>query len=179
MNFSICIPTIEGITNYDASDYTKDELIDALYNHWLCGDNLELSTTELSTNIIDLSKFTAEWVNAVDLANIQNNETTEQEVKEALEACISDEWDTLHTIISDYDENFADACLEYANGGSLEESVISYMGCYDTDEIFIRKMNEDLLSDMPKHLQRYFDWERYTSDAMHDYSEINGHYFIA
>lgn len=167
------------INSLEVSELTRDEVIEQLFEYWQAGIDLAECTTDLPNSIIDLGQFEKNLQTVIDRERVRPSRVTKPLVMEAIEAIISDEWDTLHDMINEHSEGYAIACLEYANGGSLEESVISYMGCYDSDEDFIREMNEDLLSDMPKHLQRYFDWESYTADCMHDYVEYNGHYFIA
>lgn len=159
MNLSI---TINGI-EYKVSNYTKQDFIDMIaVDREHTSKDLREATTELPLFIFNPTK--GKGIEYLD---------------EKVEAIISDEWDTLHDMCNEYSEDYAEACLKYAIGCSLGDAQDKYMGCYDSDEDFIREMDEDLLSDMPKHLQRYFDWKSYTADCMHDYVEYNGHYFIA
>jgi membrane-associated HD superfamily phosphohydrolase len=170
MNLSISIPN--HINTLEVSNLTKEELISELYDYWLAGVELTECTTDLPKNIIDLSKFNAAWIDAVDIANISNNETTEQEIKEALEQCISDEWDVLNELINQHGEDFAEACLEYANGGSLEDAEQSYIGQYDSNKEYCEEVFE-----CPDNIRRYIDWEAVWADYCHYVTEIDGYYF--
>jgi antirestriction protein len=152
---------INGI-DYSVSEYTKQDFIDMVVDRELSVGELRGANTELPLSIFDPSKG-----------------TDKQYLDEKLEAIISDDWDVLNELINNHDEDFAAACLEYANGGSLEDAEDKYMGQYDSDEDFVRETFIDVLCDASETIKRYFDWESYTSDMMHGYTEINGYYFIA
>lgn len=174
---TISIPN--HINTLDVLELTRDEVIEKLVEYWQAGIDLTECTADLPLTIINLGQFENQLRVIIDRESIHPNQVTAELVIEALEVIVHDEWDVLHDMINEYSEGYAEACLEYANGGDLESAQSNYIGCFDSDEDFIIEMNEDLLSDMPEHLQRYFDWESYTADCMHDYVEYNGHYFNA
>jgi hypothetical protein len=177
MNLRINIPV--HFNTLEVSDLTKEELISELYDYWLAGVELIECTTDLPKSIIDLVMFDERLVTYCRGCNLKPTQATEEIVRLILGRCISDEWDVLNELINNHDEVFAGACIEYANGGSLEDAEQSYIGQYDSDRDFVETVFADVLFEMPKHLQMYFDWDSYTSDVMHDYTEINGYYFNA
>jgi hypothetical protein len=171
MNLSIYFPYAAG-TCYDVATYTKDELIDELFDVWQAGYDLTQGNTELPKNIIDLSKFDTELLNIVQGEGLKLNQATEDHVRKALDKVISDEWDVLNELINNHDEDFAEACIEYANGGSLEDAEQAHIGYYKSAKDYCEEVFE-----CPDNIRPYIDWDAVWADYCHDVTEINGYYF--
>lgn len=156
MNLSININGIE----YSVSEYTKQDFIDmVVYGEHTVGD-LRRATTELPLSIFNPTK--GKELEFID---------------EKVEAIISDELDVLNELINNHDEDFAEACIEYANGGSLEDAVDHYIGQYDSAKDYCMEIFMVGLEDMPKDIIQYIDWDAVWADYCHDVTEINGYYF--
>jgi len=55
----------------------------------------------------------------------------------------------------------------------------SYIGEYSSDQDMAEEYisGTGLLDDAPEFLARYFDYESFARDLMHDIFEVSGHYF--
>lgn len=151
-------------TEYSVADYTKEELINQLIIDWNAGHELTSITSELPTSIHKLHMVSIEV----------GSQATEEDMREQLESLITDEWDVLNDLIDRYDEDFAEACIEYANGGSLEYAEDNYIGQYDSNTDYCMEVFE-----CPKNILPYIDWDAVWADYRHDVTEINGYYFNA
>jgi hypothetical protein len=161
------------LESYDVQAYDKADIINVLKDLYFAGQ-LTTLTTDLPKNIVDIPYFEANLECIADLVEDQ-----EEQLWNLLYNTIESDWDTLHDMCNEYSEGYAKACLEYANGGDLSGAQENYLGVYNSDEDFVREMNEDVLEEIPQRFHTYFDWESFTADCMHDYVEYNGHYFTA
>lgn len=150
-----------------------------MFDVWQAGYYLTQGTTELPKSIIDLSKFNYVLGEVLELDNgTPLNKATEEHIKEALENCVSDEWDTLNELINEHGEECASAHLEFAGdtGSGLDYAIEGYEGEYDNDREFTDQLAEACFSNEILNCG-YFDWDGFCSDAMLDYTEVNGYYF--
>lgn len=176
MNLRINIPI--HFNTLEVSELTKDALISELYDYYLAGVNLTECTTDLPKNIIDLTNFHSKLGDILNGNNLEIYNAEEDDVKEALEQCVSDEWDVLNELCNEHDEDFAAACLEYTNGGDLSDAEGKYIGQWNSDKDYVMDTFMDT-NEIPQHLKNYLDWDQIERDYMMDITEINGYYFNA
>lgn len=174
MTLSINIPNHRN--TLDASELTRDEVIEQLYEYWIAGVELSECTTDLPSTICEFTSFDQFLANIMEEQDMALNQATEDDVKEALLLCVLGDWDTLHDLINDHDEDFAEACLEYASGCSLDYAYDNYIGQYDSDKDYAMEVFD---VQIPDNLKAYIDWDIITNDMMMDVVEINGYYFFA
>lgn len=177
MNLFLVYPDRDQ-TQVSVNEFDKSMLIDELYEYWEGGYNISDITTELPDSICMLGMFDG-WLEVLlQGEGLTVNQATEEHVREVLERCIQDDWDVLNELINQYGEECAAAHLEFAGdtGSSLDYAIEGYEGEYDNDREFTDQLAEACFSNEVLNCG-YFDWESFCSDAMLDYTEINGYYF--
>lgn len=83
--------------------------------------------------------------------------------------------------VAEYEREILVAWLSNGMNFDLDEMRECYIGEYSSDEDMAREYIDStgLLSDVPDHLSRYFDFESYARDMMFDMFAVNGHYFMS
>jgi antirestriction protein len=83
--------------------------------------------------------------------------------------------------VQDYEKDILKAWLSNGMDFDLDSMRECYIGEFSSDQDMAREYIEStgLLSDVPDHLARYFDFESYARDMMFDMFECDGHYFMS